>query len=104
MRRMTTARGNGNGKPQGAGQVGGSGNPQGHGAGGADSPRAGDARDNDAAQPEGRPVSNFAFLKGEWPALYDEAARAERLAYADPRARKRAELYKQAEEDEARRK
>ncbi|WP_433228782.1 DEAD/DEAH box helicase family protein [Actinomadura formosensis] len=30
-------------------------------------------------------MSNFGFLKGEWPDLYDEAVRAERLANADPR-------------------
>src|ERR1022692_4040506 len=30
-------------------------------------------------------VSNFAFLKVEWPDLHDEAVRAERLAVADPR-------------------
>lgn len=34
----------------------------------------------------GIPVSNFAFLQAEWPALYNEALRAERLAVADPRA------------------
>ncbi|MFD0901502.1 DEAD/DEAH box helicase family protein [Actinomadura sediminis] len=31
-------------------------------------------------------MSNFGFLKGEWPDLYDESMRAERLAHADPRA------------------
>jgi type I restriction enzyme R subunit len=31
-------------------------------------------------------VTNFGFLKAEWPDLYDEAVRAERLAVADPRA------------------
>jgi type I restriction enzyme, R subunit len=31
-------------------------------------------------------VSNFAFLKAEWPTLYDEAARAEQNVGADPRA------------------
>ncbi|GHJ11130.1 restriction endonuclease subunit R [Micromonospora humidisoli] len=30
-------------------------------------------------------MSNFAFLRSEWPDLYDEALRAERLAVADPR-------------------
>jgi type I restriction enzyme, R subunit len=30
-------------------------------------------------------MSNFSFLDAEWPALADEAAKAERLAYADPR-------------------
>ncbi|TYK53290.1 DEAD/DEAH box helicase family protein [Actinomadura decatromicini] len=30
-------------------------------------------------------MSNFGFLKGEWPDLHDEAVRAERLANADPR-------------------
>jgi type I restriction enzyme R subunit len=30
-------------------------------------------------------VSNFGFLKAEWPGLYGEAIRAERLAVADPR-------------------
>ncbi|WP_030734019.1 DEAD/DEAH box helicase family protein [Streptomyces griseus] len=29
---------------------------------------------------------NFAFLRAEWPALYDEATRAERLIHHDPRA------------------
>ncbi|WAZ22496.1 DEAD/DEAH box helicase family protein [Streptomyces cinnabarinus] len=33
----------------------------------------------------GQQRSNFAFLRAEWPALYDEARRAERLAHADPR-------------------
>jgi type I restriction enzyme R subunit len=31
-------------------------------------------------------VSNFAFLQAEWPDLFDEARRAERLTIADPRA------------------
>ena len=31
------------------------------------------------------PMSNFAFLRAEWPELLDEALRAERLAVADPR-------------------
>jgi len=31
-------------------------------------------------------VSNFAFLRAEWPVLFAEAARAEQNAYADPRA------------------
>jgi type I restriction enzyme, R subunit len=31
-------------------------------------------------------VSNFAFLKAEWPGLYDEAVRAEQNVLADPRA------------------
>ena len=30
-------------------------------------------------------MSNFGFLQAEWPELYDEAMRAERLAIADPR-------------------
>lgn len=30
-------------------------------------------------------MSNFAFMRAEWPALFTEAARAERLAYADSR-------------------
>ncbi|MFD0883034.1 DEAD/DEAH box helicase family protein [Streptosporangium algeriense] len=30
-------------------------------------------------------MSNFGFLKAEWPELYNEAIRAERLAIADPR-------------------
>lgn len=30
-------------------------------------------------------MSNFAFLSAEWPELYDEAVRAERLARVDPR-------------------
>ncbi|CAM4506492.1 DEAD/DEAH box helicase family protein [Nocardia ninae] len=30
-------------------------------------------------------ASNFAFLRTEWPELFDEAVRAERLAVADPR-------------------
>ncbi|WEH36082.1 DEAD/DEAH box helicase family protein [Streptomyces sp. AM 4-1-1] len=34
----------------------------------------------------GRPPGNFAFLRAEWPALHAEAAHAERLVYADPRA------------------
>ncbi|MFE7790818.1 DEAD/DEAH box helicase family protein [Streptomyces sp. NPDC057460] len=31
-------------------------------------------------------MSNFAFLQAEWPELYDEAVRAERIAVPDPRA------------------
>ncbi|MEU1361813.1 DEAD/DEAH box helicase family protein [Micromonospora zamorensis] len=31
-------------------------------------------------------MSNFSFLRAEWPILFDEALRAERLAVADPRA------------------
>jgi type I restriction enzyme R subunit len=31
-------------------------------------------------------VSNFAFLRAEWPALHQEAVQAERVAVADPRA------------------
>ncbi|MEV1144241.1 DEAD/DEAH box helicase family protein [Micromonospora sp. NPDC049799] len=31
-------------------------------------------------------MSNFAFLRAEWPGLFGEALRAERLAVADPRA------------------
>lgn len=31
-------------------------------------------------------TSNFAFLKEEWPDIYDAAARAERLALSDARA------------------
>jgi type I restriction enzyme, R subunit len=31
-------------------------------------------------------VSNFEFLQAEWPDLYGEASRAERIAVADPRA------------------
>lgn len=31
-------------------------------------------------------MSNFGFLQAEWPELHGEAVRAERLAYADPRA------------------
>ena len=31
-------------------------------------------------------MSNFAFLKAEWPELHEEAVRAERIAIADPRA------------------
>ena len=31
-------------------------------------------------------MSNFGFLRAEWPELFDEASRAERLAVADPRA------------------
>ncbi len=30
-------------------------------------------------------MSNFEFLQAEWPELFKEAARAERLAIADPR-------------------
>jgi type I restriction enzyme, R subunit len=30
-------------------------------------------------------VSNFDFLRAEWPGLFEEAARAEREAFADPR-------------------
>ena len=31
-------------------------------------------------------MSNFGFLRGQWPDLYDEASRAERIAAVDPRA------------------
>jgi len=31
-------------------------------------------------------VTNFAFLRAEWPALFAEAAQAERNGVADPRA------------------
>ncbi|MFF7185076.1 DEAD/DEAH box helicase family protein [Streptomyces sp. NPDC008222] len=44
-----------------------------------------DARDIAAAHAVGQPRSNFHFLRAEWPALHDEAVRAERLAHADPR-------------------
>ena len=30
-------------------------------------------------------ISNFTFLQTEWPALYEEATRAERATLADPR-------------------
>ncbi|MGW6868147.1 DEAD/DEAH box helicase family protein [Streptomyces sp. NPDC054901] len=43
------------------------------------------ARGTPAAQNIGQPQSNFHFLCKEWPAFYDEARRAERLAHADPR-------------------
>ncbi|MGW5212065.1 DEAD/DEAH box helicase family protein [Streptomyces sp. NPDC004051] len=45
------------------------------------------ARDRAAADSVGRTASgNFTFLRAEWPALYDEAIRAERLIHHDPRA------------------
>ncbi|MFF6955666.1 DEAD/DEAH box helicase family protein [Streptomyces sp. NPDC008317] len=45
------------------------------------------ARDRAAAGSIGRAAGgNFAFLRAEWPALYDEAIRAERLIHHDPRA------------------
>jgi type I restriction enzyme R subunit len=31
-------------------------------------------------------MSNFAFLRAEWPSLYEPARRAELAVYADPRA------------------
>ncbi|MDF9814210.1 DEAD/DEAH box helicase family protein [Streptomyces sp. SPB162] len=44
------------------------------------------ARDRAAADSVARAASgNFAFLRAEWPALYDEATRAERLIHHDPR-------------------
>lgn len=47
----------------------------------------GQARDRTAADNIGRTAGgNFAFLRAEWPALYDEAIRAERLIHHDPRA------------------
>ncbi|MGW3494685.1 DEAD/DEAH box helicase family protein [Streptomyces sp. NPDC001020] len=63
---------------------------EGHGKGqvqreNRDEQSAKDSRSITAAQDIGRPQSNFHFLRTEWPALYDEALRAERLAYADPR-------------------
>jgi hypothetical protein len=30
-------------------------------------------------------ATNFAFLTGEWPAFFESAAKAEALAYPDPR-------------------
>ena len=30
-------------------------------------------------------MSNFAFLKAEWPDMHDAASKAESLAYPDPR-------------------
>jgi type I restriction enzyme R subunit len=45
------------------------------------------ARDRAAADGIGRTTGgNFAFLRAEWPTLYDEALRAERLIHHDPRA------------------
>ncbi|MFI1207843.1 DEAD/DEAH box helicase family protein [Streptomyces sp. NPDC020802] len=45
------------------------------------------ARDRAAADSISRAATgNFAFLRAEWPTLYDEAIRAERLIYHDPRA------------------
>lgn len=44
------------------------------------------APDEAAARHIARPGGNFAFLKAEWPALHEEATRAERFTYADPRA------------------
>lgn len=45
------------------------------------------ARDRAAASNVGHTTGgNFAFLRAEWPALYDEAIRAERLIHHDPRA------------------
>jgi type I restriction enzyme R subunit len=44
-------------------------------------------RDRAAADNIGRTSGgNFAFLRAEWPALHDEATRAERLIHHDPRA------------------
>ncbi|WP_200302646.1 DEAD/DEAH box helicase family protein [Streptomyces adelaidensis] len=44
------------------------------------------ACDRTAAQNAGRAAAgNFAFLRTEWPVLYDEATRAERLIHVDPR-------------------
>jgi len=37
-------------------------------------------------QPRKAKMSNFAFLQCEWPQVYEAAARAESLAYPDPRA------------------
>ncbi|MFJ4006522.1 DEAD/DEAH box helicase family protein [Streptomyces sp. NPDC090023] len=50
-----------------------------------DKRNAKEARTVGAAHNIGQPQSNFLFLRDEWPSLYDEALRAERLAYADPR-------------------
>ena len=36
-------------------------------------------------QAEGSPVSQFAFLQGEWAAVFESAARAETAVHADPR-------------------
>ncbi|WP_079148237.1 DEAD/DEAH box helicase family protein [Streptomyces agglomeratus] len=33
-----------------------------------------------------RPAGNFGFLRAEWPALHEEATRAERFTFGDPRA------------------
>ncbi|MGV9450112.1 DEAD/DEAH box helicase family protein [Streptomyces sp. NPDC003635] len=60
---------------KGAGQASGAGDDRG----------AEEATSRAAARDLGQPPSNFGFLREEWPALYDEARRAERLAHADPR-------------------
>ncbi|MFJ1845386.1 MULTISPECIES: DEAD/DEAH box helicase family protein [unclassified Streptomyces] len=39
-----------------------------------------------AARDVPRPAGNFGFLLAEWPALHEEATRAERFTYSDPRA------------------
>ncbi|MFF0511068.1 DEAD/DEAH box helicase family protein [Streptomyces sp. NPDC004250] len=58
---------------------------QGPGQGQADHGKS--TRDRAAADNVGRTAGgNFAFLRAEWPALYDEAIRAERLIHHDPRA------------------
>ncbi|MGW6534821.1 DEAD/DEAH box helicase family protein [Streptomyces sp. NPDC055011] len=44
------------------------------------------APQGNAAHNLARPPGNFDFLRAEWPALHAEAAQAERLAHADPRA------------------
>ncbi|MEV7067466.1 DEAD/DEAH box helicase family protein [Streptomyces collinus] len=45
------------------------------------------AHDRSAADNIGRTAGgNFVFLRAEWPTLYDEAIRAERLIHHDPRA------------------
>jgi type I restriction enzyme R subunit len=63
-------------------QAHGNGQEQGDGR---DERDAKEAHSMAAAHDIGRPQSNFLFLRDAWPALYDEALRAERLAHADPR-------------------
>ncbi|MFD4754483.1 DEAD/DEAH box helicase family protein [Streptomyces sp. NPDC058426] len=60
------------------------GNEQHHGQGPQGGPAADHATAN-AATNASRSLGNFAFLQAEWPALLDEAIRAERLIHHDPR-------------------
>lgn len=49
-------------------------------------PMANRSSDEAVARNLACPAGNFAFLRAEWPALHQEATRAERFTFSDPRA------------------